>query len=84
MNWDWEKLQKQNKQHGGGQGAGPPPQFDEMLEKLKNLKFSGGPIIVVVVMDFMAQVQAHLMSHQYEGLMKKANLKSYGKGGVIR
>jgi preprotein translocase subunit SecY len=30
-------------------------------------------IIVVVVMDFMAQTQAHLMSHQYEGLMKKAN-----------
>ncbi|MGD8572109.1 MAG: preprotein translocase subunit SecY, partial [Gammaproteobacteria bacterium] len=32
-------------------------------------------IIVVVVMDFIAQVQAHLMSHQYEGLMKKAHLK---------
>lgn len=32
-------------------------------------------IIVIVVMDFMAQAQAHLMSHQYEGLMKKANLK---------
>jgi len=32
-------------------------------------------IIVVVVMDFMAQVQAHIMSHQYEGLMKKAGLK---------
>ena len=32
-------------------------------------------IIVVVVMDFIAQVQSHLMSHQYEGLMKKANLK---------
>lgn len=32
-------------------------------------------IIVVVVMDFMAQVQAHLMSHQYEGLLKKAKLK---------
>jgi len=31
-------------------------------------------IIVVVVMDFMAQMQAHMMSHQYEGLMKKANL----------
>ena len=41
-------------------------------------------IIVVVVMDFMAQVQAHLMSHQYEGLMKKANLKSYGRGGLLR
>ncbi|MCU7881850.1 MAG: preprotein translocase subunit SecY [Candidatus Thiodiazotropha sp. (ex Lucinoma aequizonata)] len=37
-------------------------------------------IIVVVVMDFMAQVQAHLMSHQYEGLMKKANLKGSGTG----
>lgn len=37
-------------------------------------------IIVVVVMDFMAQVQAHLMSHQYEGLMKKANLKGSGAG----
>ncbi len=40
-------------------------------------------IIVVVVMDFMAQVQAHLMSHQYEGLMKKANLKGSG-GGLVR
>jgi preprotein translocase subunit SecY len=37
-------------------------------------------IIVVVVMDFMAQVQAHLMSHQYESLMKKANLKGGGAG----
>lgn len=33
-------------------------------------------IIVVVVMDFMSQLQAHMMSHQYDGLMKKANLKS--------
>lgn len=32
-------------------------------------------IVVVVVMDFMAQVQSHLMSHQYENLMNKANLK---------
>jgi len=41
-------------------------------------------IIVVVVMDFMAQVQAHLMSHQYEGLMKKANLKGHGRAGLLR
>lgn len=41
-------------------------------------------IVVVVVMDFMAQVQAHLLSHQYEPLMKKANLKGYGPGGVVR
>ncbi|EKD74500.1 MAG: hypothetical protein ACD_44C00424G0007 [uncultured bacterium] len=32
-------------------------------------------IIVLVVMDFMSQTQAHLMSHQYESLLKKANLK---------
>lgn len=35
-------------------------------------------IVVVVVMDFMSQVQSHLMSHQYASLMKKANLKSIG------
>lgn len=39
-------------------------------------------IIVVVVMDFMAQVQAHLMSRQYESLMKKANLK--GSNNPVR
>jgi preprotein translocase subunit SecY len=32
-------------------------------------------IIVVVTMDFMAQVQAYIMSHQYESLLKKANFK---------
>ncbi len=31
-------------------------------------------IIVVVMMDFMAQIQSHLMSHQYDGIMQKANL----------
>lgn len=41
-------------------------------------------IVVVVVMDFTAQVQAHLMSHQYEGLMKKANLKGGSRGGLTR
>ncbi len=41
-------------------------------------------IIVVVTMDFMSQVQAHLMSHQYEGLMKKANLKGNGGMGLPR
>jgi len=37
-------------------------------------------IIVVVCMDFMAQVQSHLMSHQYESLLKKANLTGGGMG----
>ena len=34
-------------------------------------------IIVVVLMDFMSQVQSHMMSSQYASLMKKANLKNY-------
>tara|TARA_R110002049_G_scaffold85533_1_gene217388 strand:- start:731 stop:2056 length:1326 start_codon:yes stop_codon:yes gene_type:complete len=37
-------------------------------------------IIVVVTMDFMTQVQSHVMSHQYESLLKKANFK--GPGGL--
>ncbi len=41
-------------------------------------------IIVVVTMDFMAQLQGHMMSHQYEGLLKKANMGSYGRGGQVR
>ena len=41
-------------------------------------------IVVVVVMDFMSQVQSHLMSHQYESLMKKSNLKGHGRGGALR
>ena len=39
-------------------------------------------IVVVVVMDFIAQIQAHLMSHQYESLLKKANLKGGSRGGL--
>jgi preprotein translocase subunit SecY len=42
-------------------------------------------IIVVVVMDLMAQIQAHLMSHQYDSLLKKANLKGGRPGsGLLR
>jgi len=63
-----------------------------LLPELMILKFSvpfyfGGTsllIIVVVVMDFMSQLQAHMMSHQYEGLMKKANLRGYGRAGRVR
>jgi preprotein translocase subunit SecY len=38
-------------------------------------------IVVVVVMDFRAQLSAHLMSHHYPGLLKKANLLGYGRTG---
>ena len=51
------------------------PEF--MLITWKVQFYFGGTsllIIVVVIMDFMAQVQTHMMSHQYESVMKKANL----------
>lgn len=41
-------------------------------------------IVVVVVMDFTSQVQAHLYSHQYDSLLKKANLKGGPRGGLAR
>jgi preprotein translocase subunit SecY len=51
----------------------------EVPDRWKNVPFYFGGtsllIIVVVTMDFMAQVQAYLMSHQYESLLKKANFK---------
>jgi preprotein translocase subunit SecY len=41
-------------------------------------------IVVVVAMDFMSQVQAHLMSSQYAKLMEKSNLKNYGRPTIRR
>jgi len=60
----------------------------ELMRAGFNVPFAFGGtsllIVVVVVMDFTAQVQAHLVSHQYEGLMKKANLKSGSRGSFAR
>ena len=62
--------------------------FPEFLRMRWNVPFYlGGTsllIIVVVTMDFMSQMQAHLMSHQYDSLLKKANLKGYGRSGTVR
>ncbi len=52
------------------------PEF--LILKFNTPFYFGGTsllIIVVVTMDFMSQVQSHLMSQQYEGLLKKANFK---------
>jgi len=49
--------------------------------------FFGGTsllIVVIVVMDFTSQIQAHLYSHQYDSLLKKANLKGGPRGGLAR
>jgi len=55
----------------------------ETLQKAWSVPFYFGGtsllIVVVVIMDFTAQIQAHMMSHQYESLLKKANLKGGAK-----
>lgn len=56
------------------------PEF--LILKFNTPFYFGGTsllIIVVVTMDFMTQVQSHLMSQQYEGLLKKANFKGSGR-----
>ena len=54
----------------------------EFLQMQYNVPFYFGGtsllIIVVTTMDFMAQLQAYMMSHQYESLLKKANFKGSG------
>jgi len=57
------------------------PDFFQMMANVPfNLGGTALLIVVVVSMDFMSQVQAHLMSHQYDSLMKKSNLGSFGRG----
>lgn len=54
------------------------PEF--MRDAMKVPFYFGGTsllIVVVVIMDFMAQVQTLMMSSQYESALKKANLKGY-------
>jgi preprotein translocase subunit SecY len=48
------------------------------------LAFGGTSILIVVsvTMDTVAQIQSHLLAHQYEGLIKKAKLRGRGKGST--
>ncbi|MDJ0941149.1 MAG: preprotein translocase subunit SecY, partial [Woeseiaceae bacterium] len=56
------------------------PELVRMVYPSMPFSFGGTSllILVVVTMDFMSQMQAHAMSHQYEGMMQKANLRNYG------
>ncbi len=62
------------------------PELVRMFYPTMPFSFGGTSllILVVVTMDFMSQLQAHAMSHQYEGMMQKANLRNYGRGGQLR
>ena len=46
MAWDWEKLQEEQRKKTGG---GVPPQMDEILQRFKNFRLPGGPLIILLV-----------------------------------
>jgi preprotein translocase subunit SecY len=59
------------------------PNFMQMFANVPfNLGGTALLISVVVTMDFWSQVQSHLMSHQYDSVMKKSKLGNYGKSGA--
>jgi len=62
------------------------PEFVRMFYPSMPFSFGGTSllILVVVTMDFMSQMAAHQQSQQYEGMMKKANLSNYNRGGRTR
>ncbi|HSQ86197.1 MAG TPA: FtsH protease activity modulator HflK [Desulfobacterales bacterium] len=46
MNWDWEKLKKQQE----GKGEGPvPPKVGDLVEKFKSVKFPGSPLLILLI-----------------------------------
>ena len=60
--------------------------YDLLEDDIFRLLQEVQPDIVISALrgDFGAQIQAHLISHQYDSLMKKANLKGHGRSGVLR
>ena len=45
MNWDWEKLKKQQE---GKEGGMVPPKMDDLVEKFKKFKLPGGPLLILL------------------------------------
>jgi preprotein translocase subunit SecY len=56
------------------------PEIIRMANPAIPFQFGGTSLLIIVVgvMDFVAQAYSHMMSHQYEGLMKKASLRGIG------
>jgi preprotein translocase subunit SecY len=56
------------------------PEIIRMVNPAIPFQFGGTSLLIIVVgvMDFVAQLQSHMMSQQYEGLMKKASLRGIG------
>jgi len=77
MNWDWEKLQQrqQERNRGSGDNGGgmQPPRMDDVVEKIKNLKFSGGwlAVIILVVVIFLGSSMIYTIESNEVGVIQR-------------
>ncbi|MFC1830122.1 FtsH protease activity modulator HflK [Thermodesulfobacteriota bacterium] len=71
MNWDWEKLKKQ--QEGmTGKGGGIPPQMDDLVQRVKKFKLPGGPIIILVlIVLFLGSSMFFTVAVDEEGVVQR-------------
>ncbi|MFY9943424.1 MAG: FtsH protease activity modulator HflK [Desulfobacterales bacterium] len=68
MSWDWEKLKQQQQQHRGG----TPPQVDEILQKLKTMKFRGGPLVILaLILIFFASSMFFTVKQDEVGIVQR-------------
>jgi membrane protease subunit HflK len=66
MSWDWEKLKQQQQGRGG-----VPPQMDEFVEKIKRIKFPGGPLfIILVILVAMALTTFYTVKQNEVGIVQ--------------
>lgn len=68
MNWDWDKLKDHQQQQQGGM----PPQFDEIVNKIKDIKLPGGPILIAVIILVLISLSSFFtVAVDEEGVVKR-------------
>ncbi|MBW2487646.1 MAG: FtsH protease activity modulator HflK [Deltaproteobacteria bacterium] len=66
MTWDWEKLKQQQQGKGG-----VPPQMDEFVERIKKVKFPGGPLfIVIIILAALAATSVYTVKQNEVGVVQ--------------
>lgn len=69
MNWDWEKLKKQQESKGGGI---TPPKMDDLVEKFKKFKIPGSPLwILLLVLIFLGSSMFYTVAVDEVGVVQR-------------
>jgi len=69
MNWDWEKLKKQQESKGGGI---TPPKMDDLVEKFKKFKMPGSPLwILLLVLIFLGSSMFYTVAVDEVGVVQR-------------